>query len=198
MSLEIQSLAVPDIVGDVGDSHPEAPAAGTLALTEYGIIKVTRILTIDRHQGQLAQIKTPHLGLFRDLFGQILDLIKHFGRPDMRNAIVANGHLDLHTRIHVVTQHLEDLPHRIHATRWALGNTNHDHLTLTGPLVHARRNQNILADTAVIRHDETDIVFNEEAANNIHVTGLQQPNQARLSPSARIQPRRLHQYIITV
>ena len=90
----------------------------------------------------------------------------------MGNAVVADRHFDLHPRIHVITQDFEDFTDRIHATRRALGDARHHHLALARPLVHAWRDQDILADAAIVRHHEADVVFDEETTDDIHIARL--------------------------
>ncbi len=56
--LGVQRVAGPHIPGDIGDRDDGMPAR-TIAFGEHGVVEVARILAVDGHQRQLAQVGAP-------------------------------------------------------------------------------------------------------------------------------------------
>ena len=79
---------------DIGNGDTELEA--TLSLfTPHRIIKISRVFPINRDEGHIAQIDPMMFIGFSGLLAQRAGLSQDFVGPLPRNAMGANGHIDL-------------------------------------------------------------------------------------------------------
>ena len=60
------------------------------------------------------------------------------------------------------------------------------------------RDDDVLADTAVIRHHETNAILDEVTADDVCLTGLEQAHQARFLTTLAVDLGRLHQHVVAM
>ena len=183
---------------NVGNSDPQAPAASTLGFTEDSVIEVAGVFPVDGHQRQGAQVDATLFGLLRHLLAETGDLLGHLFRPGVRNAVGTQGDLDLHAGRHVLTQDFQDGADRIEAGSGALVDA-HDHdLALASSLVLPFRDDDVLADAAVIGYHKTDAVLDEVTTDDVRLAGFEQAHQTRFLTTLAIDLGRLHQGIVAM
>ena len=144
----IQRRVWTHVVAHIRDSHPQTPATTTFFLTVHGIIEVTGVFTINGDQRQIAQIHAACFGLFRHFFTQVFDLVFNRFRPDVRNFMGAQRHINGHAGAHVIAQHFNDFTHRFGTAGRALGEFNHHHKAHACAHHLFRRDENVEAQTA--------------------------------------------------
>ena len=108
-----------DVVRHVGDRHIEFPAAGkqlpatAILLAEHRIVEVAGIFAIDGNERQMTQIDAFLLVLLLDFRLELVRFLDDCIRPDMRDVVAAQRHVDLHARRHVVADHFDDVALRL-------------------------------------------------------------------------------------
>ncbi|MNK34962.1 hypothetical protein D3C87_534750 [compost metagenome] len=186
------------IGGHVRDGDPQAPAATALGFTEDGVIEVAGIFPVYGDQRQGAQIDATLFGLLRHLLAQTGNLLGHLFRPGVRDAVGAQGNFNFHARCHVLAQHVQHSADRIDAGGGALGDANDHHLALAGTLVLPFRDDDVLADAAVIRHHEANAVLDEVTTDDVSLAGLEQAHQTRFLTTLAVDLGGLHQHVVAV
>ncbi len=116
----------------------------------------------------------------------------------MRDAVGTQGNLDLHAGCHVLTQHFQHGADRIEAGGGALVDAHNHHLALASPLVLPFRDDDVLADAAVVGYHETDAVLDEIATDDVRLAGLEQTHQTRLLATLAVDLGGLHQGVVAV
>ena len=190
-------------MGDVGDGHHQAPAPAHL-LAEDRIVEVPGGLTVDGHQGQLAQV-------FAALEVALLDLVRHclvFGLGFLGKlkgqVVLAQGDLDFHTRVSIVAEDLDDAADGLGIAGRLFQDFHHHHIAgpglELGPLVGhgGGGNQDVLADALVLRHHELDAVLFHEPAHQAGVGPLQHFDDGGLAAAAAVQADAAHQHPVAV
>ena len=162
-----------------------------------GIIKVTRIFTINRHQWHIAQINT----LFQighHHFGRQFrcHLLSSIGK-DMRHAVFTHSDFDFHAGIIDITQHFSDSAHRLGIARWLLSQFNTDHLTGLG-LAGFTSELNIMADAFILRHYQPDTIFIDQSANHMGVGARQHFNNGAFGTTAPVYARHAYLHTVTI
>jgi len=102
-------------------------------------------------------------------------------RPDVRDFMGAQRHIDGHAGAHVVAKHFHYLADSFGAAGRALGQFDDHHITHAGAHHLFRRDQDIEAQTAVVRHDEADARVGEIASDNIALLGHEHAHNARFA-----------------
>ena len=194
----IQRRVRTHVIAHVCNSHPQTPAATAFFLAIYGIIEVTGVFTINGDQRQIAQIHAACFGLFRHFFTQVFDLVFNRFRPDVRNFMGAQRHIDGHAGAHVIAQHFNDFTHRFCATSWALGEFNHHHKAHACAHYLFRRDENVEAQTAVVRHHKAYARIGKVTANDLAGFRHQHADHARFAAAFTVCTQRLRQDLVAV
>ncbi len=85
----------------------------------------------------------------------------------MRDVELANRDLDLHPRIVDLAEDLDDAADRRGVPGRRIGDLDGNHLSRLGMLRIARRNQDVVFDPLVLRHDDGDAALVEEAPDEL-------------------------------
>ena len=187
-----------NIVAYVCNRYPQTPAAAAFFLAVDGVIEVTGVFTVDRNQRQGAEIHAAHFGFFRHFFAQAFDLLFNRFRPDVWNFVGAQRHINGHAGAHIIAQHFDDFTYRFSATGWALGEFHHHHKAHAGAHHLFRWDQNVEAQTAVVRHHEAHARVGKVAANNLAGFWHQDAHDARFSATFTVSAQRLRQNLVAV
>ena len=185
------------IVADVGNRHPEFESLAA-ALAVNRVVEVLCGFTVDRHQRQVAQI-----------FASLEVFIGHPGWKlrsrffDLRGKFVgqimlSQRDLDFHSRIGVVAKHLDDAPDRLRVALRLLDDFGDHDLAGLCTAVCACRYQNVLADAAIFRRDDTDSVFVQEASDHFRIGALENFDDMPLAPATRIDAAFARDHTIAV
>ena len=194
----IQRRVRTHVIAHIRDSHPQTPAATAFFLAIYGIIEVTGVFTINGDQRQIAQIHAACFGLFRHFFTQVFNLIFNRFRPDIRNFMGTQRHIDGHAGAHVIAQHFDDFTHRFGATGWALGEFHHHHKAHACAHHLFRRDENVEAQTAVVRHHKAYARIGKVTAYNLAGFRHQHADHARFAAAFTVCTQRLRQDLVAV
>ncbi len=110
----------------------------------------------------------------------------------------AQGHIDRQAGAHVVAEYLCDFTDGFSAARRALHQLYHHHRSHTRLQGLFRRDQDVEAQTTVVRHHETGARIGEVAADDLVVARLQHAHHARLAAAFAIGAQRLRQNDVAV
>ena len=102
--LGIQRGIRPDIVGHIGNGHPQ-PEASVLPAAVHRIVEVPGILAVNGYQREIPNIAAVLLVAFRHLIRNIPGLLNNFSAELMRNAAPEHRELDLHVQLSQIPQH---------------------------------------------------------------------------------------------
>ena len=150
-----------------GDQQPPALAASDLGgLAVHGVVKIARIFTINRDQGDIGQVDAVLLvgrpnGIWQGA-RQRHRLVAEF----MRHAIFAHRNFNFHARVVNLAQHFPDPPDRLAEQRRRLGELHHHHLPGFGGAGGAFRNQHVLAVALVFGRNQPNAAFLQQTADD--------------------------------
>ncbi len=174
-------------MGNIGNGDQQAPALAA-RLAVHRIVEVLRVLAVDGHQRELAQIGAPLLGLFRDLGRQILALGLHQRRPDLRQVVAADRHIDLHPGCHVITEDLDDAADRLVAFAGVFEDLHDHQLAVLGTVGLIGGHQDILIDPLVVGDDKAHALLEIVTPGHMVVGVFQHLDDGALAPAAAIHP----------
>ena len=186
------------VVADVGNGHPQAPAAAALLLAVHRVVKVAGVFAVNGHQRQLAQIDAAHFRLFRHLLAQRGDLFLHFRRPDVGDFVGAQGHIHGHAGAHIIAEHFHNFANGLGAAGRALGQFDHHHEAHPRAHYRFRRHQDIKAQAAVVRHHKADAGVGKVAADDLTGARLEHAYYAGFAAAFTICAQRLGEDHIAV
>ena len=173
IGVDINRRTVFHIVAHIGNRDQQTPAfdrafatAFADRLAVHGVVKITRIFTVNGDQGNIRQINPIGPVLLADLVRQSAGQRQTGGRKLVRNTVFTHRNFDLHPRIVHLAQHLLDATDRLTKKRWRLHQFNHYHLADPGHTGGALRDQNILTVALIFGRDQPDAAFVQQAANN--------------------------------
>ena len=141
----------------VSDRNQQAPPFGAPylgGLTVNRIVKIARILTVNRHKGHIGQVNAVFFVYRTHLLRQIFRQLQALVRKNMGHAVLAHGNLDFHAGVIDLTQHLLDTANGLSIKRWRLSELNHDHLPKVGCSDRVLRYQYVLAIALVFWRDD--------------------------------------------
>ncbi len=107
-------------------------------------------------------------------------------------------HINGHAGAHVVAQHFNYFADRFGTAGWTLGQLDHHHVAHTRAHDLFRRDQDIEAKTAVIRHHEAYTGIGEITADDLAGFRHQHANDARFATPLTIGAQRLGQHLIAM
>lgn len=116
----------------------------------------------------------------------------------MRDLMGAQRDIHRHAGAHFVAEDLDDLADRFGAAGWALSQLHHHHVAHARAADAVRRDQNIEAQTAVVRYYEAGTGIHEEAADDLAGFRHQHAHNARFATPFAIRAQRLRQHHVTV
>ncbi|EXI77175.1 MAG: hypothetical protein AW12_03137 [Candidatus Accumulibacter sp. BA-94] len=164
-----------------------------LPLGEDGVVEILRGGTVDGHQRQRTQVDSSLPGRRRHQFGQAGGFGQRRRRELEGQRVLAQRDLDLHSRIGVVAEHLDDASDRFGMTVGLLDDLDRHHRTGTGAGRLFRCNQDILVDPPVLGHHQRDAVLDEDAADDAAVGPLEHFDDDALAASASVDADDAHQ-----
>ncbi len=93
---------------DIGNGDTELKA--TLSLfTPHGIIKISRVFSVDGDKRHITQIDPMMFIVLGGLLSESTGLAQDFVGPFVGNTVGTNGHIDLKAGIKVITEHFHYL-----------------------------------------------------------------------------------------
>ena len=141
---------------DIGNRHNQSPSLCLAVhhwLTINGIIKISSIGPVNRHQWHIAQINTPLKILLTNAIWQGCSLFHGCGGKLMRNAVLTHGNLNLHARIVDFTENLDNTTYCLAIAIWVINNLNANYLPKFCLTLTFRRNQDIVTNTLIFRRN---------------------------------------------
>ena len=116
----------------------------------------------------------------------------------MRQVELAQRNLDLHARIGIVAKHFGNPPDRLRVLRGLRDDFDRGHLAGLGLARVGGRNQDVLHDAPVLRHEEQHAVLLVQAADDAPVGALEHFDDGAGRPAARILARHAHRGAIAM
>lgn len=110
----------------------------------------------------------------------------------------AQRHIDRRAGAHVIAQNLCDFADRLRTTRRALQQLNHHHGAHSGIHGFVRANQDVEAQTAVIRHHKSHARVRKVAADDLIVTRFLYPHHTGFTAAFAIRTQWLGQNHVAV
>ncbi len=110
----------------------------------------------------------------------------------------AQRHIDGHAGAHVVAQHFNDFTHCFGAASRALGQFDHYYKAHARAHNLFRRDKDIEAQAAVVRHYKADASVGEVAADNLPGFRHQYADNARFAAPFAVRAQRLCQHLVAV
>ncbi len=201
VGVDVDGAAGLHVVADVGDRHQQAPALaatdlGRLAID--GVVEVARVLAVDGDQRDVGQVHAVLAVGRAHLVGQ------RAGHGDagfgefVRHAVLAHRDLDLHAGVVDLAQHLLDPPDRLAVQAGRLGELHHHHLPRLGRAGRALGDQDILAVALVLRRDQPDAAFVQQAADDRLRRALDDLQHPAFRPPLAIVPHDAHAHPVLV
>ena len=183
--IAVDGVAVADVVRYVGDRHDQ-PKVLALALAVNGVVEILGGFAVDGDQGQRSQVDAILAISRSDLGGQPLGLSLRVGGKLERQRVLAQRDLDFDAGIRGAAQDFLDA-----CDRFAIGGRlfddlgDHD-LPGFGAAQVARRNEQVLVDTAVLGDDEPDAVLLVQAADDLAIDALEHLDDFSFRPAATV------------
>ncbi len=175
-----------NIVRHVRDRDIKACSAVLHRLSKYRVIEITRIFTVDRDEGLVAQIDPIDLVAFLDLGTEIDDLDFDILRPFVRNVIGLHGDVDFHAGRHMSTQNVFDPTNRLFTKFRLFDDLNQHDVAIFSVGNIFGWDQNILANTLVFGGYETKVAFPAEPTNQLGRTTFNHLSDDRLNSATLI------------
>ena len=195
-ALGIERRAGVHIVGHVGDRHDQ-PEPFALRFAIDGVVEILGRLAVDGHERQFAQVHPPGEVLAPHRVGQAARFLSHLGRPFERQVELAQRDFDLHAGIVVIAQYLDDPPDRLGVFRRLLDELDHHHLPRFG-LFTPRRDEDVLGDTLVLGHHQSDAVLDEYASDHFLVGAFEHLHDLAFGPAAAVGAGDAHDHPVAV
>ena len=167
---------------------------------EHGVVKVARILAVNRHQRHVAQVHALRRICRRHLIGQGGGLRQRLFGKFVRHAVFAHRNLQLHARVVNLPQHLLHAPHRLAVERGRLGQQHAHHLSRLGAAQRISRGDEHIASVAfVLRRHQPHAVFAQQAPDDGRLQrALQNLRHAPLRTPAPVAAHHAHRHAVTV
>ena len=182
---------------DVGDGDDQAVALA-LALAIHRVVEVLGGLAVDGDQRQLGEVFTAGPVLLAHHVGQLARLRLGLGRELVGQVVLAQRDLDLHARVGVVAEHLDDAADRLRELGRLLDQLDGDDLPGLGLLAPARSDQDVLCKAAIFGHDDHHAVLVDDAADDAAVGALQHLDQLALGTAAAVLAGDAHDDAVAV
>ena len=175
--------------------HPQPPAPSLETLERNGIIKITRIHRVDRHDQLFPAIPPPFAIGRRHFAAQSPGLSLHFRREPARQLVLPNHRLDIDTRCTWASNHLHQFTFRRIVARRPLGDLDHHPVATAGlrPCRLAKLGQiNVVRDARVARHDVPKLPRLLQRADHLRSGTLEHLNHLASRPGRLMLATPLH------
>jgi hypothetical protein len=163
----------------IGDGDDE-PVAVAVRFGVDGVVEIARVVAVDRDQRQAAQVDAALFFRLGDFRFDARDIAQHDGWPFVGQVVAGDRHLDDERRRQAFAEHGEDAAHRPALRGRRIGDLGDDDLAGARAAILARRDQDVLMQTAVVRRDENEAVLLDHA-----------PDQPRRAPFEHFDDRAL-------
>ena len=186
------------VMRNIRDRDDETIATARQRFAINRIVKILRILTINRHQLHLAQINTIGNLCSRDLDRNRFGFLNHRRRKFVRNVVTMNRGFDGQRCGEFVTEDCHNF-----ANRWApfvghLSQFGDDELSVAGIHFGIRWNHDVALDALVIRHHIRNAIFlNQRPDQALHAALEDVDDFALLTPTA-VHPGDVDQHAVAV
>ena len=194
----IQGRARSHIVTDIGNRHPQRPAAAQLFLAIDGIVKVSRVLAVDGDKGKIAQINALLLVRFGGSLVHGSRFTQHVLRPLMWNAVSADGNVDLKAGVQMLAQHLGNASLGTQLASGVMGDLSHYDLAVLGFVLFLRRNENIVVNARVIGDHRANSALFVVAAYDLCNAALEHLDDFALTATAIVDTRNACERLVTI
>ena len=195
--LAVQRIAGLHVMADVGDRHHQAVTA-FFRRAIHRVVEIARGLAVYRDQRQAADVlaslpvvrgnhRGDRLGLALGILGKLIGQV-----------MLAQCDLDLHARIGIIAQYLDDAADRLRVLVGVLHDLQHHHLPYLGCTGLAGSDQDVLGDAAVLGHDELNAVLFIQAADHAVVGAFQHLDDLALGPPAPVHAALPHHHDVAV
>ena len=182
---------------DIGDGHPQPPAARRLAGID-GIVEIARVGPVDGDQRQVAQVGAVFLVFFGHRVAKAFRFGQRLGRPFIGNAVRAHGDIDFHARRHAITQHFDHGTDGLHALGRRLDDTHGDHLVVGRAVAIGLRHADIVGNTRVVGDHVADTTLLDKAADHGVVDPLEHFGHAPFPTPAVVAADDAHHRAVAV
>ncbi len=169
VSVNVYRAASFYIVTDIGNRYQQPPPFATAYLGRlaiHGIIKVTRVFTINRHQRNIGQVNTVQLVSRTHCIWQGSRQSQRGVTELVRHAVLTNSNFYFHARVVNFTQHFGHAAYWLTEKSGRLGQLHHHDLARFRGASCTFWNQHILAIPFVFRRHQPDAAFLKQAAND--------------------------------
>ena len=160
-------------MGHICDRYQQTVATTRARLTIDRVVKVPGGFVVDGHQAQVADIHPILLVLFAHLIGNAGNLLTDGRRPTVRDIVGTDGHIDFHTRCHVLAKYFHHLARWLGTHRRLAQDVDHDVLAVPCIINVLCRNQYFVVDASVLRNHKGDAAFLKQTTNGLMGTILQ-------------------------
>ena len=193
----VERVAVADVVRDVGDGDQQ-PVAAALALAVDGVVEVARGLAVDGDQRQRGQVDAVAAVRVADFARQLAGGLARGERELVRQVVLAQRDLDLHPRVGVAAQHLDDAGDGLALRRRLLDDLDDDDVAGLRLAAVAGGHQQVLVDAPVLGDDEADAVLLVQPADDAAVGALQHVDDLALGAAAAVDAGPAHRRAVAV
>ena len=130
--LLIQGITGVHIMGNVRNGHGQLPATAALLLAIHGVVKILGVFAVDGHKRLFAQVETVLVIALLQAGAKPLGGVLHLLWPYMGNIMVADGHIDFHSRRHMITNDFHNTTLRLPPVTGRLGDLHQHELAVFG------------------------------------------------------------------
>ena len=186
--LLVESALWGDVVRHVGDVHPQPPAPPLDALQRNGVVEVTRIDRVNRHDAVLAAIPAAFAVGLRHFRAQAPGLGLDLAREARRQLVLPDDRLDIDARRAWAADHLEQFALRRVVARRPLGDLDHHPVAATGlglGLLAKLGQINVVCDARVARHDVPKLPRLLQRADHLRAGALEHLDHPAAWPRRR-------------
>ena len=134
---------------DIGDRHAQLKAIGGF-LAPHCVVKISSVLAVDGDKRHIAQIYPVVFICFGGLFTQRARLPQDLVRPLPRNAVGADGHVDLKPGVEMITEHFLHLAFGAQSRRGVVGQYHRYQLPVARTALRFGWNQDVIANARVV------------------------------------------------
>ena len=195
----IQRSAGSNIVRHIGNRYQQLPTTGFGLPSADSIVEVFGRFVINGDKRNVTQIDAMLFILLQDLGRDFAGLIQHLWRKLGGDVIAANGNVDLHARIHTLTQHFDDFTHRLHPRGGLLHDLGRNDLAVFGTPTGGMWDDHLLRNTRVFRNQHAKFrrVTTVHTDNGLSIAGNHIDN-GRFVTTATVTTTNAYQHVVPV
>ena len=168
------------------DQQPETRAASDVhRLAVDGVVEVAGVLAVDRDERHVAQVhpmtdvRGPHFVRQLRCGGErrVAELVRH--------AVLAHRDFDFHARVVDIADHFDHAAERLRMTAREIGELDRHHLPDLR-LLRVLRDEDVVADALVFRHEDQRAVLVDEPADDALVRAVRDLDDMPFRPPAPV------------